>query len=63
MDHRLRQPQQKYVIINCESHDNLIKIEKEIFKMRIKQEITIPPLRDFNFYFLEKQLTKIVKTS
>ena len=32
-----------YIII-CESHDEVVKIEKEIFAMKIKQEIIVPPL-------------------
>ena len=50
-----------YVIIR-EYHDEVIEIEKEIFEMKIKQEITVPPLRDFIFYWIEKQLAAVVGT-
>lgn len=39
-----------YVNLNnnvSKSHDDSIQVEKEIFEMKIKQEITVPPLRDY----------------
>ena len=41
-------------IIVCESHDDLIEIEKEIFEMKIKKEIIVPPLRGLISNWLEK---------
>lgn len=51
-----------YVII-CKSHDEVIEIEKEIFKMKTKQEVIVPPLQDFIFYWLEKHLVVVFKTA
>lgn len=51
-----------YVFI-CEVHDELIEIEKQIFEMKIKPEITIPPLWDFISNCLEKQLAMVVETA
>ena len=50
-----------YVTIG-ESHDDLIEVEKEIFEMKIKQEINVPLLQDFISDWLDKQLAMVVET-
>ena len=61
MDCGLHQPQQKHFCIVCEARDELIEIETYIFEMKIKQEIIVPPLWGFIFYWLELQLATIVE--
>ena len=53
----------KISISISKSHGDLIQFEKEIFEMKIKQEITIPPLQDFIYDWLDKQLAVVVKTT
>ena len=50
-------------IKTCEAWDDLIEVEKEIFEMKIKQEITIPPLRDIISDWLDKKLAVVAKTT
>ena len=42
---------------------NLIQVEMEIFEMKIKQEITTPPLWDFISRWLKKKLEVVAKTT
>ena len=37
-----------------EDHDELLDIERELFQMKIKKEITIPSMRDHIFDWVEK---------
>ena len=46
-----------------EACDDLIEVEKEIFEMEIKKEITVAPLQDFIFYQLGNQLVVVVETA
>lgn len=47
----------------CEAHDGLIQVENKILEMKIKQEITVPPLRDLIFDWLDKQLVVVSQTT
>lgn len=49
-------------IIFCESQEEVIDIEKEIFEMKTKQEIIVSPLLDFISKWLEKQLMAFSET-
>lgn len=46
-----------------EVHDELIQVEKEIFEMKIKQEIIVPHLWDFISDWLSKQLVAVAETT
>ena len=50
------------IIIN-EVWEEVLEIKNEMFKMKIKQEITIPTLQDFITEWLEKLLVAIVETN
>lgn len=32
----------------------LLEIEKEAFEIKLKQDIIVPPMRDYNFYWVKK---------
>ena len=51
-----------YIFI-FEFQEGLIQGEKDIFKMNIKEEIIVPPLQDFIFAWLKKQLVEVTKTT
>lgn len=51
-----------YVSIS-KARDYLFEIEKEAFENKIKQQITVPPMWDYIFYRVEKQLIVVEETT
>ena len=46
-----------------EALEEILEIEKEIFEMKIKHEIIVPPLWDLITEWLEKALVQVTKTN
>ena len=52
----------KIFITIGEACDDLIEVEKEIFEINIKQEVTVSPLEELISNWLDKQLALVTKT-
>ena len=59
----LKSPTPIIYIIVCEAWEEFIKIKKELYEIKIKQEIIVPPIQEFISEWLENKLLEIAETN